>query len=244
MRNRFIIILIFLFAVTGCFGSKVTEENNNDENNVSNGKEAVWDGPTEGPWEVWNRNNNGDQYFKYEFMYEDEDRTGWVTINIDDLGNEQYEFNVEILVNNYYSVGTSPTGETSYSGTANFVLDSKDGFFEATYEKGEMSGIIYEIIGRIDEQSAIIVDFNETDIEWVEGSSSKHIGNNVTVNVKALTEVSGITGYNVELEYLNSGLGDRIYVINPDIRYPLSIYEASPDKTTFYEFTLVEYSYN
>lgn len=113
----FILVLISIFIFTGCSG-EVTE---NDEENKQP-EETTWNGPTAGPWETWNRNNNGDQYFKYELVYGDEDRTGWVTIDIKDLENGNYEFDVELTVNNYYSVSTSPTGETTYNATSNFVL--------------------------------------------------------------------------------------------------------------------------
>jgi len=241
MKKIFLLVLVFIsfFILTGCSGEPT--ENDDEETQT---EETTWNGPTSGPWEKWDRSNNGDQYFKYDIVYGNEDRTGWVTIDIKDLENGNYEFDVELTVYNYYSVGTSPTGETTYNKTANFVLSKKEGFFEATYSKNEMSGAIYEIIGRLDEQGAIIVDFNENDIVWEEGETAHHSGNNVTVNTKEKTEVLGITAYEVEMLYLGREEGPRNYVINPDIKYPLSIHEESADGYEVYKFTLVEYNVN
>lgn len=44
--------------------------------------------------------------------------------------------------------------------------------------------------------------------------------------------------------YLGLEEGPRNYVINPDIKYPLSIYEESANGIRFYKFTLVEYNVN
>lgn len=239
MKNKLLFVLVFIsiFIFAGCSG-EVTE----NDVEKSQTEETTWNGPTTGPWETWNRSNNGDQYFKYELVYGNEDTTGWVTIGIKDLGNDNYEFDVELTVYNYYS--TSPTGETTYNETANFILDKKEGFFEATYDKGEMSGAIYEIIGRLDEQGAIAVDFDENDIVWEEGATAHHPGNNISVNTKGKTEILGISAYEVEMLYLGLEEGPRNYVINPDIKYPLSIYEESANGINFYKFTLVEYNVN
>ena len=240
MKNKLIFILIFIsiFIFTGCSG----EVTKNDEENKQS-EETTWNGPTAGPWETWNRNNNGDQYFKYELVYGDEDRTGWVTIDIKDLENGNYEFNVELTVNNYYSISTSPTGETTYNATSNFVLSKKEGFFEATYEKSKMSGAIYEIIGRLDEQGAIVGDFNESDIVWEEEKSIESASGYTTVNIKSKTEVLGLSAYEVDLIYRDYEERQNNYVINPDIKYPLSLYEKL-NEYDFYEFTLVEYNVN
>ncbi|MFA5602255.1 MAG: hypothetical protein WDA21_00755 [Bacilli bacterium] len=241
MKKIFSLILVFIsiFILAGCSGK--TTENDNEELQA---EETTWNGPTTGPWEKWDRSNNGNQYFKYDIVYGNEDRTGWVTIDVKDLENGNYEFDVELTVYNYYSVGTSPTGETTYNKTANFVLSKKEGFFEATYDKSEMAGGIYEIIGRLDEQNGLVVDFNPNDIVWEEGKSISNATGYTTVNVKNKTEILGLSAYEVDLVYRDYEKRQYNYVINPDIKYPLSISETSEDGYTIYKITLVEYNFN
>lgn len=238
MKKLLLLIIISILIFTGCSG-EVTE----NDNEQSQDEVTIWNGPTEGPWEDWNRTNNGDQYFKYDLIYGEEESNGWVTIDIKNIGDNQYEFDVELTLHNYFSESTSPDGNTTFNDSANFTLNNKDGFFEATYQNGDMSGAIYEIIGRLDEQSSLIVNFNENDIVWETGGSATHEGNGVTVNTIGEESILGISGYEVEMEFHILEEGPTTYIINPDIRYPLYIYEEHARGNNFYEFTLVEYNY-
>ena len=245
MKKTIIIFAcFFLLFVSGCFGDEAKKEEKKSENGVSETRQ--WSGPTNGPWEEWNLFNNGYQFFKYDYVIDNNDITGWVTIEINDLGNDNYQFEVDVYANNYYNDGSF------YQKNETFVITGSDGFYEATYETpigGSMDEAVYELIAWIDTSSIIhnyLLGYAAPAIKWEAGSRTTYIsgtGNETTVHVIDETDVLGIAAFNVELLEPHFDGSKKNYIISPDIRYPLYLYEKPTELDYYYEFTLIEYEY-
>ncbi len=235
MKKIGLLILLILF-MAGCFGN---DEEKQDQN--TNGDK--WAGPTDGPWEEWTRLNDGDQFLKYNFAITALETTGWVTIEINALEDDTYQFEIEVLAENLLD------GE-DYTDTNSFVLDKRGNFYVATYDspiKGRMNETIFEILSPLDSPSlwTHITLGDSPSITWEENFESTFpnpFGSETTINIGEKTTIAGITGLHVELIKHHSEDSETTYIINPDIKFPLYLSEKhSGEENIDFEFELIEY---